>query len=84
MKAGGVPFEEVYALLVASDPGFKRTCDRASLPDRPDFSAVDRFLVEAGQSSVGAQRPDAHVQPATHGIRTPSSLRVLNPAKVRL
>lgn len=57
IKAGEVPLEEVYAMALELDRRFQDARAHTALPERPDVAAVDRFLVEARRSSVGAGGP---------------------------
>ena len=52
IRNGEFTFEEVERIAIDLNAKFAEVFDRSTLPDQPDFAAIDQFLVEARRSAV--------------------------------
>jgi predicted nucleotidyltransferase len=54
IRNDGLPFEEVKHRALELDERFQAAFERTRLPEQPDYSRVDAFLVRAGRRMVDA------------------------------
>jgi predicted nucleotidyltransferase len=54
IRNDGLPFEEVKRRALMLDERFQRTFERTTLPEQPDYTVVDEFLIRARRRMVDA------------------------------
>jgi len=59
IKGGGLSFEEVRTRALALDQVFQQAFAATSLPERPDYGRVNRFLIHARRRMVDDPGPGA-------------------------
>ncbi len=55
IKRGEVPFAEVMKRALELDKEFQAAFERTTLPEQPDYEAVNEFLIKARRSAVEAR-----------------------------